>query len=184
MNDVLETERLALRALRDDDVGEIVGALSDFNICRNLARVPYPYHRSDAEEFLAFVRSCDHRSRFSAICRKGGSGTLIGIISYEWSEAKQNAELGYWLSQPHWSQGLMTEAAAAMVCHAFATNRHETMVSCYHDDNPASGKVLERVGFERVGACSNFSKAQGKEIAVTNMRLTHQRWLQMQNAGD
>jgi RimJ/RimL family protein N-acetyltransferase len=183
MNDVIETERLVLRPLRDDDAMQIVSALDDFDICRNLARVPWPYHRSDALEFLEFVAGCDQRSRFSAICKHEKTDTLIGIISYEWSDAKQNAELGYWLSQPHWGKGLMTEAAATMVNHAFIENRHEILVSCFHDDNPVSGKILSRVGFERVGACSNFSKAHGKEVPVTNMRLTREHWLKMKNAG-
>ena len=184
MSDILETERLSLRSLNDRDAGEIVDALSDFNICRNLARVPFPYHRSDAEDFLQFVRSCDQRSRFSAICQKGDAEGLIGIISYEWSDASQNAEFGYWLSQPHWGKGLMTEAAAAMVAHAFTVNKHGTLVACYHDDNPASGRILAKAGFSRVGACNHFSKAQGKDVPVTNMRLTRQRWLETKNAGD
>jgi RimJ/RimL family protein N-acetyltransferase len=183
MRDVIETERLILRPLAESDISTIVAALDDFNICRNLARVPWPYHRDDALDFLSFVASCDHRSRFSAICIRETPGILIGIISYEWSEAQQNAELGYWLNTPHWGKGLMTEAATAMVHLAFVENRHPTLVSCYHDDNPVSGKILARVGFERIGACNHFSKAQGKEIPVTNMQLTRQRWLQVKNAG-
>jgi RimJ/RimL family protein N-acetyltransferase len=183
MSEVIETERLALRRLRDEDAAQIVSALDDFNICRNLARVPWPYHRDDALDFLSFVASCDQRSRFSAICIRQTPDDLMGIISYEWSEAKQNAELGYWLNTPHWGKGLMTEAARAMVRHAFVENQHPTLVSCFHNDNPVSGKILSRVGFEMVGACNHFSKAQGKEIPVTNMQLTRKHWLQMKNAG-
>ena len=183
MNDVIETQRLVLRPLRDDDAMQIVSALDDFNICRNLARVPYPYHRDDALDFLSFVAGRDQRSHFSAICKRQTPDRLIGIISYEWSDSRQNAELGYWLSQPHWGKGLMTEAATAMVKHAFTVNAHETMVACYHDDNPVSGQILHRLGFGRIGACSNFSKAQGKELPVTNMQLTRERWQQMKNAG-
>lgn len=183
MSDVLETERLKLRSLDAGDAATIVDALSDFSICRHLARVPFPYHQSDAEDFLQFVKACDHRSRFSAICEKGRDTGLIGIISYEWSEDKHNAELGYWLSQCHWGKGLMSEAAVAMVRHAFTINQHETMVACYHDDNPASGRILSKAGFERAGACNHFSKAQGKDVPVTNMRLTRQRWLETKNAG-
>lgn len=183
MSDVIETKRLLLRRPTENDVSRIVEALADFDICRNLARVPWPYHRDDALDFLKFMASCDRRSRFSAICTRESGERLLGMISYEWSDAKQDAELGYWLDTTHWGQGLMTEAATAMVEHAFTSNKHPQLVSCFHDDNPISGKILSRVGFERVGACSNFSKAQGKDIPVTNMKLTQQRWLKMKNAG-
>jgi hypothetical protein len=46
-----------------------------------------------------------------------------------------------------------------------------------------SGKILSRLGFERVGTCLNFSKAQAMEMPVTNMRLTRENWLLMKNAG-
>jgi RimJ/RimL family protein N-acetyltransferase len=176
MNDVIKTERLVLRPLRDDDAMQIVSALDDFNICRNLARVPWPYHRSDALEFLEFVASCDKRSRFSAICPRDRPDTLQGIISYEWSDEKQNAEIGYWLSREIWGKGLMTEAARAMVAHAFTVSDLPLLVSCYFNDNPASGHVLRKAGFTEVGACNRFSKAQGKEVAVTNVRLERSNW--------
>jgi RimJ/RimL family protein N-acetyltransferase len=183
MKDVIETERLMLRPLGESDIDPMVEALDDFDISRNLARVPYPYHRDDALDFLSFVSSNDKQSHFSAICKRQTPKVLLGVISYEWSEEKRNAELGYWLSKPHWGQGLMTEAAIAVVKHAFTENHHPELVSCFHDDNPFSGRILSRVGFERVGACNHFSKAQGKELPVTNMRLTLDRWLQMKNAG-
>jgi RimJ/RimL family protein N-acetyltransferase len=180
---IIETERLVLRAPTESDIDRIVEALADFDISRNLARIPWPYHRDDAVDFLTFVATCDQRSRFSAICRRGVTDRLIGMISYEWNDGKQNAELGYWLDTPQWGQGLMTEAATAMVKHAFTENQHPTLVSCFHDDNPVSGKILSKIGFERVGTCNHFSKAQGKELPVTNMRLTRERWLHIKNAG-
>lgn len=182
MDDVIKTERLVLRPLGESDIGAMVEALDDFAISRNLARVPYPYHRDDALDFLSFVSSCDGLSCFSAICKRQAPEVLLGIISYEWSEAKHNAELGYWLSKPHWGQGLMTEAAIAVVKHAFTENHHPELISCFHDDNPVSGRILSKVGFERVGTCYHFSKAQGTELPVTNMKLTRERWLQMKNA--
>jgi [ribosomal protein S5]-alanine N-acetyltransferase len=181
--EIIKTGRLVLRAPIENDIDRMVETLADFSISRNLARIPWPYHRDDALDFLMFVASCDHRSRFSAICRRDMPDQLIGMISYEWNDATQNAELGYWLDKPDWGQGLMTEAAAAMVKHAFSENRHPALVASFHDDNPASGRILSRVGFERLGASTIFSRAQGKELPVTSMKLTRNRWLQMKNAG-
>ncbi len=179
---VIDTPRLTLRPLEPADMAVIVDCLSDYSVCRNLARVPYPYHMSDAKAFLDFVGTLDERSAVRAITLRDNPLGLIGIISHEYSEAKQNSELGYWLSVPFWGQGYATEAADALVTHAFAKSALEAMVACYFDDNPASGKILRRVGFEDVGACLAFSKAQGIDVPVTNMRLTRTRFVECQKA--
>jgi RimJ/RimL family protein N-acetyltransferase len=176
MNRIIETERLLLRPLRDDDAEAIMALINDFDISKNLARVPYPYHRSDADEFLSWVKDCTLKSRFSAICLREKPQTLQGCISYEWHEGKQNAELGYWLSKPLWGKGLMSQAAIATVDHAFEVAGINTLASCYFDENPASGKVLQHAGFQMVGACTQFSKAQQRNVAVTNMELTRSTW--------
>mgnify|MGYP002381226041 CR=1 FL=1 len=177
------TKHLVLRQPVEADVGAMVDALSDFGISRNLARVPYPYHRDDALDFLRFVAGSNGRSRFSAIALREEPSQLIGMISYEWSEGKQDAEFGYWLARAQWGKGLMTEAAQVMVDHAFGEDQIPLLISCFHDDNPVSGKILSRVGFERVGACMHYSRAQGRELPVTNMRYERERWLQTKNAG-
>lgn len=176
----LETTRLLLRPLRHDDAETLVRELNNFAIARNTARIPHPYHRDDAEDFLRFSATANDRSRIAGIVEKAKAGRLIGVISYEWSAEKDNAELGYWLSQDVWGRGLGSEAALAMVGDAFAGASHRALVACYHNDNPASGRILEKLGFETVGACSSFSKAQGREVPVTNLRLTRSRWDRLQ----
>ena len=177
MKTAIETRRLLLRPLRDDDAQTLVDELNNFAIACNTAHIPKPYHRSDALEFLDFAKAGNERSRISGVEEKARSGQLIGIISYEWSEAKGDAELGYWLSQSVWGRGFGSEAALRMVEDAFADAGHVTLAACYHNDNPASARILTKVGFEIVGSCTSFSKAQGKDVPVTNMRLTRERWL-------
>lgn len=172
-----ETERLLLRPLRPDDGPEIASKIDNFEISKNLARVPFPYHLSDAEDFLDWAASLDHRSAFRVIALKQQPGVLIGIISYDWNEDKNRAELGYWLEQEHWGRGLMTEAAQAMVKLAFTVSGLEGLSSCYFNENPASGKVLEHAGFVVTGVCSQFSKARGHEVDVTTVELTRENWL-------
>ena len=175
---VIETPRLILRPLRPEDMPVIVDCLSDYAVCRNLARVPFPYHMSDAEAFLDFVATLDERSAVCAITLRDNPAKLIGIISHEYSEAKQNSELGYWLSVPFWGQGYASEAASTLVADAFTQRAAELMVACYFNENPASGKVLRRVGFEEVGSCLAFSKAQGIDVPVSNMQLTRTRFVE------
>jgi len=174
---IIETPRLVLRPLDASDAEVITAKINDYEISGNLARVPFPYRLADAVEFLDLCGSRTENTRFSAICLKQTPAELQGCISYEWNAEKADAELGYWLVRPLWGRGLMTEATAAMVRHAFKVATVETLVSCYFDSNPVSGKVLYRAGFEAVASCTAFSRAQGKNVPVTNMRLTRERWL-------
>jgi [ribosomal protein S5]-alanine N-acetyltransferase len=177
MNKIIETERLLLRKTELRDATTFVEELNNFNIVRNTARVPYPYHRSDALEFLQFASCVNERSCVAAVELKSQPDALIGVISYEWSEAKQDAELGYWLTEKVWGQGIGTEAAFAAVEHAFVVKSHTRLVACYHNDNPASARILSRLGFIKTGVCSNFSKAQGRDVEVTTVELRKSDWL-------
>jgi [ribosomal protein S5]-alanine N-acetyltransferase len=176
MTSIIETPRLLLRQTRLEDAAIFVSELNNYNISRNTARVPNPYNHDDALEFLDFAAKVNARSCVAAVTLKSEPERLVGVISYEWSEAKQDAELGYWFSERIWGQGFGTEAAIAIVDHAFSVSAHHKLVACYHDDNPASGRILSKLGFQKLGGCSNFSKAQGREVAVTNMQLLQSDW--------
>lgn len=176
MTIILQTPRLLLRTLSLDDADVMLRELNNFAITRNTARVPFPYHRDDAVSFLEFVETLDGQSCVAGIEIKSSPGELVGIISFEWSESKSDAELGYWLSEAVWGKGYGTEAARAMVEHAFVQRGHAKMVACYHDDNPVSGRILFGLGFNKTGACSNFSKAQQRDVPVTNVQLLKSDW--------
>jgi RimJ/RimL family protein N-acetyltransferase len=176
MQRIIETARLSLRPPRDSDAAAIMALINDYDISKNLARVPFPYTLEDAQEFLRLVKKQQEKTRFSAICLKQQPEPLQGLISYEWNAEKQSAELGYWLAKPHWGQGLMSEAAIAMLAHAFEVAKIDTLTSCYFFANPASGKVLQRAGFAEVGTCMLFSKAQDRQVPVTNVKVTRTMW--------
>ena len=172
----LETARLILRPVAESDVPVLLREMNDFAIVRNTARIPHPYHLDDALDFVRFVGTLNDRSRVAAVEEKAHPGELVGVISYEWSEEKGDAELGYWYSQRVWGRGIGSEAGRAMVDDAFLRAGHDRLVSCYHNGNAASARILEKLGFEVVGPCSSFSKAQGKEVPVTNLSLSRARW--------
>jgi RimJ/RimL family protein N-acetyltransferase len=176
MDGMIETERLQLRRLRRTDARAIAEKIDSYEISKNLSRVPYPYHLSDAEEFLEWALQLDHRSAFRAISLKLQPHDLIGLISYDWMETVQRAEIGYWLVKQHWGKGLMTEAIRAMVELAFTQSNLDSLSSCYFNENPASGKVLARAGFEVTGTCNQFSKARSEEVPVTTVFLSRERW--------
>lgn len=174
---MIETERLILRPVAESDVDALVCELNNFNIVRNTARIPFPYHRDDAIEFLQFIKTLDSRSLVCAISSKAAPHEFWGIISYEFSVEKNDAELGYWLSETQWGKGFMSEAVKAVIGHAFVNSQLDKLIARFANDNLISGRILKNLGFIEVAQSKNYSKAQGKEVQVTNLMLTRERWL-------
>jgi [ribosomal protein S5]-alanine N-acetyltransferase len=182
MDATLETDRLLLRPMQASDAPAIAAKINNFEISKNLARVPYPYNLADAEAFLSWAEGLDERSQFRIIALKQVPKNLIGIISFDFVEDTQSAELGYWMVKEQWGKGLMTEAAKAMVQLAFESAGLSTLSSCYFVENPASGNVLEKAGFEAAGACTHFSRSRNADIPVINMRLSRSTWIKKKAA--
>ena len=176
----LETRRLLLRPLIDDDAHAMALSLNNLNVSRNLARVKFPYTLEDAQAFIPLQRSFDPRSKICAITFRCAPDELIGMVSYEYGINGDEANFGYWLRECCWGMRLMSEAAAALVHYAFTQGQVETLTSAFHTDNPNSGRILRRLGFSQTHEEMNFSLAQAKLVPAAKLRLTCQDWLAQQ----
>jgi RimJ/RimL family protein N-acetyltransferase len=106
---VIETTRLRMRSLRDDDLIDLVTLAGNWQIARWLATMPHPYTEADGREWIARVQQ-DHatgRPRRFAIALKE-SDRLIGGIGLDGSTGDESEEpaLGYWLGQPRWGKDM------------------------------------------------------------------------------
>jgi ribosomal-protein-alanine N-acetyltransferase len=178
----IETRRLLLRPLRDDDAHAITLGLNNINVSRNLARVPYPYALEDAQIFIKLQKSFDPRSLVSAIAFRAAPDELIGMVTYEYGINADDAIFGYWLSESCWKMRLMSEAAAALADYAFTHGGVEKLTSAFHTDNPNSGRILQRLGFSQTHEEMNFSLAQAKLVPSAKLRLTSQDWFAQQKS--
>ena len=139
----LETERLVLRPFRRADAAEFARLAGDWAVASMTSDIPYPFSAAQAVGWLRPVRG---EVRF-AIEREG---QLIGGAGY-YRRPSGVAELGFWLGRPWWGQGYATEAARAVVRHGFGNRRLPGFSSAHFVDNPASARVLAKLGFEAVG---------------------------------
>ena len=172
---LIETERLVLRPLRQSDLATLAAVLNNFNISKNTAHIHYPYALSDAEDFFTITRKCEPPSLLLSITRKSGGG-IIGGVGYTAEPENHSVELGYWLAEAEWGKGIGSEAACAMVAHAFEIGRHPKLVASFHHGNTASGRILAGLGFEPIDTAMNYSRAQGKDVPVTKLVLTREKW--------
>lgn len=166
----LETKRLRLRPFRRGDEDELARHLGDWEITRQLALNPHPFDMDHAQdcigECLAQPNGPKHGLRF-AIEAPDETG-LVGGAGLSPIEA--GFELGYWIGRSCWGRGYATEAASALVDLGFAALSLEEVTALVFGENPASVRVLEKIGFE-LAETSNAPKTESAERAVHEYRL-------------
>ena len=163
------TPRLLLRPGFPEDAPALATAIGDEAIVRNLATAPWPYRMRDAEAFLAKPRD-PVLPLFLIFERGAGAPQLVGSCGLG-RRPSGSVELGYWIARPFWNRGLATEACEALVDIA-RTLGFQSLEGSHFLDNPASGRVLEKLGFEPVGIVApRLSCARGEEVPARLMRL-------------
>ena len=163
------TARLLLRPGWAEDAPALAAAIGDERIVRNLATAPWPYRLRDAEAFLAQPRDPLLPS-FLVFERTDGEPLLVGSCGLG-RRPSGTVELGYWIARAFWGRGFATEASTALVDIA-RTLRLSRLQASYFLDNPASGRVLDKLGFEPIGitaprlSCARSAEAPAKMLAL------------------
>lgn len=164
------TERLLLRPGWREDAPALFRAIGTEAVVRNLASPPWPYLPEHAEAYLATERKPSEASALIFL-RGPGSPELIGAIGFGGRPAGE-AELGYWIAAPHWGRGYATEAGRAVIAAARGSLRMRRLVAGHFLDNPASGRVLEKLGFRPTGAIvSHYSAGRGEPVPSRRFEL-------------
>jgi len=143
------TDRLLLRPGWAEDAPALHAAIADEAIVRNLASAPWPYCLSDAEAFLAAQRP-DALPSFLLYRRTRGAPQLVGSAGLG-LRPDGEVELGSWIGRAYWGLGYATEAGEAVLEIARHALRLRKVSAGHFVDNPASGRVLEKLGFKATG---------------------------------
>jgi RimJ/RimL family protein N-acetyltransferase len=163
------TPRLLLRPGFPEDAMALLNAIADESVVRNLATAPWPYSIRDAEAYLAKPRDPILPSLL-IFERNSGAPQLVGACGLG-RRPSGSVELGYWIARPFWGRGLATEACTALIDMARALGLL-SLEGSHFVDNPASGRVLERLGFVPLGIVApRLSCARGIEAPARLMRL-------------
>lgn len=160
------SQRLLLRPPWPEDWCEILGGIADEGVVRNLARAPWPYRPQHAREFVSRPAT-PHYPRF--VVSRADDAALIGCVGID--PADGAAELGYWIARPHWGRGYATEAGRAALEIARMLG-HSRVVASHFLDNPASGRVLRKLGFAPTGAVRpRYSCGRGADALAAEYAL-------------
>ena len=151
----IQTQRLILRPLALSDAPAIQRHFNNWNIIKNLATVvPWPYPDDGAETFVRQkvekIAAGEEIYQWVLVLRSG-DGEAIGYISFDPRVDHPKGNRGFWLAEPYWNQGLMTEAVASVNDFAFRTFGVESFHVCNVASNEASRRVKQKTGAEFVG---------------------------------
>ena len=160
------TQRLTLRPGWPEDAPAVARAIGHEEVVRMLARAPWPYRVADAETFLSRPRAASE-AFFLILSHEDGYPRPIGGIGL--APEEEGHELGYWLAPEAWGRGYATEAGRAVVAIA----RHALGLKRVHAghfvDNPASGRVLRKLGFRPTGEVRGRYSAGRDAIAPSRL---------------
>jgi RimJ/RimL family protein N-acetyltransferase len=175
--DAIETDRLILRRLEEWDAPRIAVIANSPRIAEMLGTMPHPYRLADARAFLSALTDRLREVRAFAITSKEASGLLIGGCGYGPSAVRGETDFGYWLGLDYWGRGYATEAARALLAHAFEIGGAMSITTDHRKVNHGSGRVLRKVGFRPIGERRMHSLGARGHFDTIMLRLTREEWL-------
>jgi RimJ/RimL family protein N-acetyltransferase len=150
--------------LEKKDLEALVENVNNLNVSRHLTVVPYPYRKKDGEDF---VKGCKKkiqqkpRTDYNLGITFKKEDRLIGMISIMHVDRFQGtAEIGYWLGERYWKQGIMTEAVRRVLDYAFKTLKLRRIDICAFTENKGSNALIKKRGFKYEGLKRKSKKAK------------------------
>ncbi|MCL2863885.1 MAG: GNAT family N-acetyltransferase, partial [Methanimicrococcus sp.] len=139
---------VTLRNWKIEDAADLTAALNNKKILDNLRDgIPFPYTEKDAAEFINKTLEAEKDSQYAFAVTYGGK--VIGSIGVFRKEdaGRLTAELGYYIAEPYWGKGIMTEAVRQMCAYIFKNTDIIRIFAQPFAFNQASCRVLEKAGF-------------------------------------
>jgi RimJ/RimL family protein N-acetyltransferase len=148
----LDTARFLLRPFTLADADDVTRIVSDREVAATTLNIPHPYEPGMAAAWIATHADGLHRQSpvVFAVTRRDGD-ELVGAIGLSLEPAHHRAELGYWVARAAWGQGVCTEAARAVLQYGFVVLGLERIFAHHFAGNPASGRVMQKLGMRHEG---------------------------------
>lgn len=155
----LLTRRLRLRPFELADALEVQRLAGDPDIADTTLNIPHPYRPGMAEQWIMTHEPAYDAGEALTLAVAGRkTGELMGAIGLTISQRFNRAELGYWVGKPYWNRGFCTEAAYAILSHAFEVMRLHRVHASHLSRNPASGRVMQKLGMVHEGRARQHAR--------------------------
>ena len=169
----LRTERLTLRPLGPADAAELHRLINDWDVVRWLSRIPFPYPRALADEWIASThrqREAGEAWHLAIVGQEGDKEVLVGCAGLMKVPDTRDAELGYWVGRRYWGHGVAAEAAGRLARWGLANLDIDRVVASVLEGNDRSAGVLRRVGLRESGTGEAHFLARGGRLPVRIFR--------------
>ncbi|MES1991431.1 MAG: GNAT family N-acetyltransferase [Pseudomonadota bacterium] len=172
----MTTDRLVLRSFNLSDAACVRALVGNWKVASMLARVKYPYGQDLAEQWIA-SHADGHANATHIPFAIEKDGELVGCVGLDRDDNQDAYEIGYWIGEPYWNQGIATEAARAAVSLAFTALKAKdgtalTRLTAGHMvENHASGQVLTKLGFRYTAETDLWSEARRAKVHALRMVL-------------
>lgn len=168
---------ITIRPWRETDAADLAAALNNERIQDNLRDgLPFPYTEADALEYIRAMRSSDLDETFAfAIALDDRAVGSIGVFR-QGNIHRQTAELGYYIAEPYWGKGYMTQAVRLACGYVFT---HSDILRIYAEPfayNLGSCRVLEKAGFQLEGTLRQNAVKHGQVIDMQLYSLLREEW--------
>ena len=155
--------RSVVRSWTADDLASLIKYADNRKIWLNLRdRFPHPYTRRDGREFIQLARSQRPQTMF-AIEVDGEAVGGIGFVPHADVE-RVSAEIGYWLGEPFWGRGIVSEALVAVTKYAIESHKLTRVFAVPYAHNEGSCRVLEKAGYVLEGRLRRSAIKDGQVV--------------------
>ena len=165
----IRLKRLSLSPLAARHKGEFVTIAGNWTVASMTADIPYPLSDNAA---MQWFEHDEYDVRYAIELH----GNMIGTAGYFLNSAG-TGELGFMIAPEHWGKGYAQEAVRGVLEHGFTVRCMTQFTSSHFTDNPASARVLHKLGFAQTGTADAYCVARGKTLAGLSYCLTRQKWL-------
>lgn len=165
----ISTPRLLLRVYREDDAERYTLLVNDPLVYRNVGRIRAGQTLEETRRIQAERAEKNARGESAGRVITLG-GELVGLVGGGRNSETGIFEIGYWLTPTVWGQGYATEAAGAFKQHLVDRFGARRLTADYLADNPASGRVLRKLGFVETGRGEHF--CLGRDAMVPGVSMT------------
>lgn len=176
MTENLQTGRLRLQKPSHAHAQALALLGNNRAITDKLATMPYPYGLNDAISWIDAVDNMQSGSAFLVFLQE--TDTLIGCCGSGPVDDKDEIDFGYWIGENYWGKGFATEAGQAVLDHVFEKDNFDLITTDCQIDNAASLRVLEKLGFKKVGHRTRFSASTGTQMQTIKVQLSFDEWRQ------
>lgn len=165
---MIVTKRLLLRPVRLDEAEKIASIITE-KVSLWTSPIPWPYQISDA---VSWISSTTDEKRLGIFLLDGEE--MIGTTSMP---ATNGDEIGFWINEQYEGNGYATEAATAVMHHAFTNKKLDFLDSSVHRDNEGSKRVHEKLGFTVIAKEERFWPNKNAMVPVFVYRLDKNQWV-------